>query len=138
MKFILSAFLFMVSLPALSYTCECRVEFYPPLTGSHSIPIESKIFEEGREFGKINKYSYQACYEDCKNAAVEKFPYTQLQQVAYQQSVKLIQNDQVGYNCTGPTTFKYPVRFKAFLGPVSLGNVRQEMIIVHHDQKCFY
>lgn len=138
MKFVLSAFLFMMSAQTLAYTCQCSIEVYPPTTGSHSIPISSKVFDEGREFGRISKASYQACYQDCKEASVETFPYPQLQQVAYQQSVKLIQNDEVGYNCTGPTTFKYPVRFKAMLGPISLGNVRQELVIVHHEQKCFY
>lgn len=138
MKFTLLVFLFMMNSMALAYTCQCSIEVYPPTTGSHSIPLESKVFDVGREFGRINKYSYQACYSDCKAASTEKFPYPQLQQVAYQQSVKLIQNDEVGYNCTGPTTFKYPVRFKATLGPIPLGNVRQEMVIVHHEQKCFY
>ncbi len=138
MKTILSAVLLMLSFSAFSYTCECKIELYPPITGSHSIPVEEKVFDEGREFGRLNKYNYEACARDCQSAAIEKFPYEQLQQVAYQQSVKLIQNDQVGYNCTGPTTLKYPVRFKAHLGPISLGNVRQETVIVHHEQKCFY
>ncbi len=138
MKITLSAFLFIISSQVYAYTCQCTVEVYPPTTGSHSIPLESKMFDDGREYGRLTKYSYQACATECRESSIDKFPYPQLQQVAYQQSVKLIKNDEVGYNCTGPTTFKYPVRFKASLGPVTLGNVRQEMVIVHHDQKCFY
>lgn len=137
MKNIVLIFSFLISASAFSYTCECKIELYPPLTGSLSTQVESKVFDEGREFGVLNPQNYQGCLMDCRQAAYNEFPYYQLQQVAYQQSNKLIANDALGYSCGSATTYKYPVRFKASLGPIALGNVRQELVIIHREQNCF-
>jgi len=49
----------------------------------------------------------------------------------------LIAERAVGFNCTGLTTLKYPVRVKASLGKLGLGNVSDTIEIVNHEELCF-
>ena len=137
MKIILLLSLLISSHAALAYTCQCVIEVYPPVTASHAIPLESKIYDEGREFGKLSKVTYQACLMDCRESAHNDYSYPQLQQIVQKQTVKLIEKAKIGHNCTGQTTLKYPVRFKANLGPIALGNIREEMVIIQHEEQCF-
>jgi hypothetical protein len=55
--------------------------------------------------------------------------------LAYAQN--LIQINTLGYNCTGLTTVKFPVRVKAKLGHFSLGNVADVIHVINHEQICF-
>ena len=43
----------------------------------------------------------------------------------------------LSHNCTGFTTLKFPVRVKAKLGPMGLGNVVDLIQVVNHEQLCF-
>ena len=52
-------------------------------------------------------------------------------------SKEFIDERVVGYNCTGLTTLKYPVRVKAKLGDMSLGNVEDLTQVVSHEEVCF-
>lgn len=49
----------------------------------------------------------------------------------------LIDKKWLGFNCTGLTTVKYPVRVKAKLGSISLGNVADLIHVVNHERICF-
>lgn len=53
-------------------------------------------------------------------------------------SQELIQEKVLGFNCTGLTTLKYPVRVKAKLGDMSLGNVENLVQVVNHEEICFF
>ena len=52
-------------------------------------------------------------------------------------SARLIKEGQLGYNCTGLTTLKYPVRVKASMGKLNLGTVADQVYVVNHEEQCF-
>jgi hypothetical protein len=52
-------------------------------------------------------------------------------------SKNLIDEKIVGHNCTGLTTLKYPVRVKASLGKLGLGNVIDQTHVINHEEVCF-
>lgn len=49
----------------------------------------------------------------------------------------LINNQAIGYNCTGLTTLKFPVKVKASLGKTGLGNVEDFIQVVSFEETCF-
>ncbi len=49
----------------------------------------------------------------------------------------MINERVVGYNCTGLTTLKFPIRVKAKLGDMSLGNVEDLTQVVNFEEICF-
>jgi hypothetical protein len=51
--------------------------------------------------------------------------------------MQLIDQKVVGFNCTGLTNLKYPVRVKARLAENGLGNVADIVQVISHEEVCF-
>jgi hypothetical protein len=119
-----------------AYDCDCEVFVYSPMTGPHLPP---KIFEryEINEFPRMTSNSQNLCRVGCLKKFEEELPARKLNELLQGYSQELIQGNVLGYNCTGLTTLKYPVRVKASLGGQGLGNVVDQIHVVTHEEVCF-
>jgi len=122
---------------AWSAPCDCEVRVHSPITGSHRMePVVIKRYEL-ETFPRINKTSINACRSLCQKAFREDMPAERLSGLLINYSMELIEQKAVGYNCTGLTTLKYPVRVRATLSGRGLGNVEDLVQVVNHEEICF-
>ncbi len=49
---------------------------------------------------------------------------------------ELVRNELIGYDFTGLTTLKFPVRVRASLGDLRLGNVVDFIQVINMEQAC--
>ena len=73
----------------------------------------------------------------CLKTFEENLPVERMTALLIIHSSRLIREGLLGYNCTGLTTVKYPVRVKASLGNLNLGNVADQVYVVNHEEQCF-
>lgn len=125
------------SVHALAIPCDCEVRIYAPTVGTHQIPATSfKTYRlEGYDSYKVK--NQLRCRDACVDKFHEDLPTKTLSAMLLVYSQKLIDEGVLGYNCTGLSTYKYPVRVKASLGKLGLGNVEDRLEIVTHEQSCF-
>lgn len=135
-KYVLSLIGFW-SFAAFAIPCDCEVRVHSPLTGSHRMePVVIKNYQL-EEFASINKKNIQECRESCLNEYQKDMPAERLNALLITYSMQLIEQKAVGYNCTGLTTLKYPVRVKAKLASNGLGNVADVVQVISHEEVCF-
>lgn len=137
MKTILVLLSLVLTSHAFAIGCDCEVRIYSPMTGSHQMqPNNLKSYQ----LEEYNAYSVKN-QNECRNKCLEKFqedmPVDRLHALLLSYSQELISQKAVGFNCTGLTTLKYPVRVKALLGPYGLGNVVDMIHVVSHEEICF-
>ncbi len=137
MTIILWGLLSILTFNVYAIECDCEIRVYSPISGSHKmIPTPLKVYqlEEYDTYSRKNQWH-------CRKACLEKFqsdmPSVQLYALLSLYSERMIEEAMVGFNCTGLTTLKYPVRVKASLGPMGLGNVADQMVVVNHEEQCF-
>lgn len=134
--FLFGLFLFLPKL-VLAVPCDCEIMVYAPTTASHSLsPNKLKTYQL-EEFSSYSKRSQRECRQLCVEAFQKEMPTSRLTALLLTYSERLIESKVLGYNCTGLTTFKYPIRVKAILGDYGLGNVADFIHIVNHEQTCF-
>jgi hypothetical protein len=135
MWILLSLFLLVSS--AMALNCDCDVIVYSPMTGSYQMaPNQFKQYHlEG-----FSSYSVKNQLE-CRDLCVKRFeadlPSSRLKALLLTYSQELITQGALGYNCTGLTTLKYPVRVKAKLGRLKIGNVVDQIEVINHEELCF-
>lgn len=135
-KYVLSLIGFW-SFAAFAIPCDCEVRVHSPLTGSHRMePVVIKNYQL-EEFSTINKKNIQECRESCLSEYQKDMPAERLNALLITYSMQLIEQKAVGYNCTGLTTLKYPVRVKAKLASNGLGNVADVVQVISHEEVCF-
>lgn len=125
------------SFAAFAIPCDCEVRVHTPLTGSHQIAptiIKTYALEEFSSFAKKNILS---CRQSCEAEFQKDMPAERLNALLLTYSAQLIEERKIGFNCTGLTTLKYPVRVKATLGGRTLGNVADVVQTVNHEEICF-
>lgn len=121
----------------LAIPCDCEVMVYAPTTGTHARgPSNLKTYEL-EEFSTYSLASQLECRDLCLERFQKDMPTSRLTALLLNFSERLIDNRVQGYNCTGLTTLKYPVRVKAVLGNRGLGNVADFVHVVNHEQSCF-
>lgn len=136
----MKAFLVLIlfwSASALAMKCDCEVRVYSPLTGSHqmdSTPLKTYTLETYDTYRVKNQYR---CRELCQSTFEEDLPTERMRALLLIHSARLIREGLLGFNCTGLTTVKYPVRVKASLGKLNLGNVADQVYVVNHEEECF-
>lgn len=136
MKFIVLS-LFLLSAKAFAIGCDCEVRVYSPTTGSHRmVPNTLKIYEL-EEFSSYSKNNQRQCRKLCLEQFEKDMPQARLNALLLTYSQSLISEKAIGFNCTGLTTLKYPVRVKASLGELGLGNVADMVQVVSHEELCF-
>lgn len=136
MKVIMALF-FLLSVNAFAMKCDCEVRVYSPMTGSHqmdSTPLKTYALETYDTYRVKNQYR---CRELCQKTFEEDLPTERMRALLLIHSARLIREGLLGFNCTGLTTVKYPVRVKASLGKLNLGNVADQMYVVNHEELCF-
>jgi hypothetical protein len=134
MRFLLFL-LFSTSLSAA--TCDCEVRVYHPTTASQKIKSAVMMDFKLETFDSYSVKNQRHCRALCLKKFREDLPSSRLSALLQTLSQRLIEEGVVGYNCTGLTTFRYPLRVKAYLGRMSLGNVEDRMEVVTHEEACF-
>lgn len=135
-KFLLSLIGFW-SLAVFAIPCDCEVRVHTPLTGSQQMsPVVIKKYEL-EEFSSFAPKNIRQCRESCLAEFQKDMPSERLNALLVTYSMQLIDQKVVGYNCTGLTTLKYPVRVKAKLAQNGLGNVADIVQVVSHEEICF-
>lgn len=125
------------SFAAFAINCDCEVRAYSPMTGSYqAAPVPIKTYQL-EEFGTYSAKNQLRCKELCLEEFEKDMSVAQLNSLLLEHSKTLIEEKSLGYNCTGLTTLKYPVRVKASLGRLGLGNVHDRVYVVQHEEVCF-
>lgn len=127
----------LYSFSVLAIPCQCEVVIFAPSTASHKQPPTSfKNYDlEGFDSYKVkNQY---ACRESCLKEFTTDMPTERVNAILVKYSKSMIDEKVLGYNCTGLSTYKYPVRVKASLGKLPLGNVADQMYVINHEEVCF-
>lgn len=125
------------SFSALAIPCQCEVQVSPPTTASKQIGTNKIKIYNLDEFSDYSFKSQRECRRDCIEEFLSDMPATRLKALLITYSQALISENAVGFNCTGLTTLKYPVRVKVTLGQIGLGNVVDQLEVVSHEEACF-
>lgn len=125
------------SFAAFAIHCDCEVRVFSPMTGSNKMkPVVIEKYEL-EEFSNYAIPNVRRCRRSCLEAYQNDMPIEHLRSLLITHSIQLIEQKAVGYNCTGLTTLRYPVRVKAKLGEAGLGNVSDIIEVVTHEEVCF-
>jgi hypothetical protein len=121
----------------LAIPCDCEVRVHSPLTGSYQMPpVVIKTYEL-EEFSNFAPKNIKQCQASCLQEFQKDMPAARLSALLITYSMQLIEQKVLGYNCTGLTTLKYPVRVKAKLAQRGLGNVADIVQVINHEEVCF-
>lgn len=137
MKLILNLILTLFTMEAFAIGCDCEVVIYSPTTGSNRMKPNSFKTYELEEFSSYHVKNQIACRESCLKKFEDDMPSDRINAILGSYAQSLISEGAIGYNCTGLTTLKFPVRVKASLGNLGLGNVSDTFRVVNHEQLCF-
>lgn len=136
MKLLISISVFWM-MNAFAMKCDCEVRVFSPITGSHqmdSTPLKTYTLETYDSYRVKNQLR---CRDLCLKTFEEDLPTERMTALLLLHSARVIREGLLGYNCTGLTNLKYPVRVKASLGKLSLGNVADQTYAVNHEEPCF-
>lgn len=137
MKLICTFILTIFWLSAFAIDCDCEVWVYGPTTASHQLAPSSMKIYELEEFSSYKAKNQHACRQSCLAEFEKDMSSERLNALLQLYTQNLIQDKALGYNCTGLTTVKYPVRVKATLGRLGLGNVADFVQVINHEEPCF-
>lgn len=132
-----SLLLLFVSMKAFAIGCDCEVWVSPPMTGSYQMRANNLKTYELEEYSSYSAKNQNACRNQCIKEFEKDMPVDRLNALLITYGQSLIQEGALGYNCTGLTTLKFPVRVKASLGQTGLGNVVDIVQVVTHEELCF-
>lgn len=107
------------------------------MTSSQKIENHVVTQFRGKYYGEYAVGAVKECRSDCAYIAQRDYDEDRLKQLLLPWVSELVEYGQAGYNCTGPTTFKVPVRVRASLGNRRLGITRESMIFLHREKSCF-
>jgi hypothetical protein len=121
----------------MALDCDCFIVAFAPLTGAHKAsPVTLKKFELN-SYDNYSSSSFLSCRNSCSQVLDKQMNMENLSSLLNAYTQNLIEKNTLGYNCTGLTTVKFPVRVKAKLGNFSLGNVADVIHVINHEQICF-
>ncbi|MBY0516754.1 MAG: hypothetical protein K2P81_07595 [Bacteriovoracaceae bacterium] len=133
----LSVLLLMFSLNSWANYCRCEVFAIAPLASSSNLgPFPLGEFKTSY-YGSLDAESQTACRAECQQVAMKDYDAKFLRELLDPIAQSLILDKRVGYNCTGLTDFKFPIRVRARIGDTSLGLAHQSMLFLHHKKNCF-
>jgi hypothetical protein len=116
-------------------TCRCDLVSGHPMEGM-STPRFIKSYD-GRYYGLPTPKAKAECIDECRSAFETKVDEYYLKEELRATGESLTYNREVGVNCTGPTTMKFPVQMKAYLGESSIGISHSSIHVVHFEKICF-
>lgn len=133
---ILTASLLIAS-PVWAFYCNCEVYAVSPLTSSEKSETHTIAEVKGRFYGLSDITAVRECRQDCALNAQADFDEDTLKTKLTPWVDELVDYKLAGFNCTGPTSFKVPVRVRAKLGERTLGIAREQIIFIHRNRSCF-
>jgi hypothetical protein len=136
MKWILSLIGFW-SFYALAIPCDCEVRVHSPLTGPTNLSVYTAKTYTLEGYSSFSPQNQRSCRASCLREFQQEMSLARLNAILVTYSQELIAQGQLGFNCTGLTTLKYPVRVRALLGQEGLGNVWDAVQIINHEEICF-
>ena len=116
-----------------AYDCDCSVFVYPSQTGSHDLGIHQIERYRLQTFSRLSHHHFKLCRKSCADEFYEKMGEDKLNLILIDHSQQLILDKKIGYNCSGASNFKYPIRVKASLGGFNIGNVVDIIKVVSVD-----
>lgn len=122
---------------AVTVECDCEVQVYSPMTGSHQMSVNTLKVYTLESFSSYSLKNQKKCRLSCEERFMEDMPTQRLNALLATYAQGLITEGAVGYNCTGLTTLKFPVRVKASMGQLGLGNVVDVVQVINHEEICF-
>lgn len=125
------------SFAAFAIPCDCEVRVHSPLTGSYKMPPTVIKTYQLEEFSSYAPKNIRQCRESCLSHFQNDMPASRLNALLVTYSMQLIDQKVLGYNCTGLTNLKYPVRVKAKMANNGLGNVADLVQVISHEEVCF-
>lgn len=132
-------FIFLViPMKTWAASCDCDLLVFSPMTGSHQMPPATLKTYELENYASKNRVVQAKCQNSCIKAFNKDMKNDRLKSVLTLYAQRLIEERTVGFNCTGLTTFQFPVVVKARLGRLSLGNVYRSTEVITHEEACFY
>lgn len=137
MKLILTLFIGFLTMKAFAIGCDCEVRVHSPMTGSYQMKPNTFRVYELEEYSTYSKRNQRECRKSCAEKFQSDMTSDRLNALLLTYSQSLIDEKAVGFNCTGLTTLKYPVRVKARLGELGLGTVADFVQVVNHEELCF-
>jgi len=137
MSFLFLIVMMLWSSQILAIHCDCEVYVSPPTSGPHSIPVKKLTVFEIHEFSTYSKKSQLSCRSLCGQEVEENLSSSDLTRQLKDYSANLVENNLIGYSCTGFTTLKYPIKVKAVLGKKGLGSVADFIQVVNYSHNCF-
>lgn len=137
MKVLIPLILSAIASTAFAIECDCEVRVYSPLNGSHRLPPNTLKVYDLEGYGSYKVKNQIACRNICLEEFEKDMPVERLSALLISYGQTLIDQRVQGFNCTGLTTLKFPVRVKARLGKMSLGNVADAIHIVTHEEICY-
>lgn len=127
----------LIAAKAFAIPCDCEVRVHSPFTGSYQMKPNSFRVYQLEEFSTYSVRNQKVCRKSCAEKFQSDMPADRLNALLLTYSQSLIDEKAVGFNCTGLTTLKYPVRVKASLGNMGLGTVADIVQVVNHEELCF-
>lgn len=137
MKLALALLLGLITFNVFAIGCDCEVNVFSPMTGSHQMKTNVFKVYELEEYSSYSVKNQRECRQNCMERFEKDMPYERLNALLITYAQGLIKEKVLGFNCTGLTTLKFPVRVKASLGNLGLGNVVDIVQVVNHEELCF-
>ena len=137
MKPFLFLIMILMTIEVWAIDCDCEVLTYAPITGSHQLRPNSLKYYELNNYSSYSKVNIQECRNSCLEKFHEDLPEDRLNALLQIYAQTLINEQVLGYNCTGLTTLKFPVRVKATFGSKGLGNLVDTVQVINHEESCF-
>ena len=127
----------LVPIKTMALDCDCEVMVFAPISATwQNHPNQLKAYPlEG--FSSYSVKNQIACRESCLKEFEQDMHRQRLSALLVGYSEELFNNGLLGFNCTGETLIKYPVRVRAVLGNKGLGNVADFVQPVTIDKDCF-
>ncbi|MFP5458769.1 MAG: hypothetical protein ACLGG7_08555 [Bacteriovoracia bacterium] len=127
----------LVCAPAYADYCQCEVFATSPLSVSNDVDPYPVGEIRGSYFGKFDAESQRTCRQECQTEAMREYDAAYLREKLTPWVRELVSNGVAGYNCTGSTDFKIPVRVRARIGKFSLGLAHESMVFLSYNRSCF-
>jgi len=128
--------IFFFSLKVFAIPCDCEVRVFSPLTGPHSLGVKTIVVFQLEEYSNHSLKNQKKCSNSCIGIYEKEMTNKRLNFELLGYSQELVRNELIGYNCTGLTTLKFPVRVRASLGDLGLGNVADFIHVINMEQFC--
>jgi hypothetical protein len=136
MRFI-AFIIFIATTNAFAIPCNCELIVQSPISGPNRHEPNTLKNYDLESYDTYRVKNQYACREACQDAFHSDMPTRRLNALLVKYSKSLIDEKVIGHNCTGLTTLKYPIRVKASLGRLGLGNVIDQTHVINHEEVCF-